>query len=108
MIDTGYADKSQLISITFQLSSVHSYMLRKPIRGQGGWQDFLRKLQKKLTDTNTITLSYTEIRKIYRYSNKYGGGGFEQRLEGILSSIKDATNEVVTSKAIVRKLSTST
>lgn len=89
------ANASKLLTITFQLSLVHANMLRKPVNGQGGWQDFLRKLQNKLQDDNRLVLDYSEIRKIYRYTYTYGVGGFEQRLEGILLSIKEATDTAV-------------
>lgn len=89
------ASESRLISITFQLSLVHSAALRKKIVGTGGWQSLLRKLQKKLTNDNMLVLTEAEFKKIYTYSYKYGKGGFEDRLEGILGSIKDAMKPVV-------------
>jgi hypothetical protein len=52
--------------------------LQKPIRGRGGFQVLLRKLQAQI-DGNVLTLSEADLEKIVRYSFRYGQGGFEDR-----------------------------
>jgi len=84
------ASESTIISIVIQLSMVHAEQLRRPINGEGGWQSFLRKMQKRLAPDNTIVLNATEYKRVRKYSRDYGKGGFETRLEGIILSIKDA------------------
>lgn len=84
------ATQSKLINVVIQLSLVHATQLRRPINGKGGWQSFLKKLQNRLADDNTIVLTAAEFQKIKNYSSRrYGPGGFEQRLEGIIQSIKE-------------------
>ena len=82
-------NNSKLIYIIFVLSDEDAEKLRKPIVGQGGYQSFLRSLQKELTSSNVIHLNPHQIRKIKEYAHKYGNGGFQQRLQGILNSLDE-------------------
>ena len=71
-----------------QLTEDESKLFRKPIRGQGGFQDLLQELRLGLTSDNKITLTSGEIRKIRRYAEDYGVGGFQGRLwDGLMKAI---------------------
>ncbi len=71
-----------------QLTADESELLRKPISGQGGFQDLLQELQSKLGSDNKITLTSSKIRKIRRYAKDYGTGGFQGRLlDGLIEAI---------------------
>lgn len=63
---------SMMISITFQLSEPHARLLRKWVNGDGGMQSFLRQLQNKLNEDNTITLNNDEFNRLKLYTYKYG------------------------------------
>ncbi|NPV43662.1 MAG: hypothetical protein HPY70_06760 [Firmicutes bacterium] len=51
--------------------------LLKEVKGQGGFQDLIRKLQRQYSSKNqTLVLDYSDIEKMIRYSQYYGQGGF--------------------------------
>lgn len=59
-------------------------MLNKSVNGDGGFQDFLRKLQSQF-DKETKTLKYSEDdkRRIKECAEYGKGGGFEDRFKAI-------------------------
>jgi hypothetical protein len=62
--------------------------IRKPIEGQGGFQDLLRKLQGQLSaDGSVLTVTDEDIERIGRYK-KYEPGGFEERLAPLLELLR--------------------
>jgi hypothetical protein len=62
--------------------------LRKPVEGQGGFQDLLRKLQRQRSiDGSVLTLSDEDLERIERYKS-YEPGGFEERLEPLLGLLR--------------------
>lgn len=63
----------------FVLSVEEVELLARPVRGKGGWQCLLRRLQKQLNGT-VLTLSAGDIAKVSRYRTKYGEGGWQGRL----------------------------
>ena len=52
--------------------------LLRPVNGQGGFQQLLRKLQSQLNGS-VLTLDDDDIEKLDRYSHTYGLGGFQDR-----------------------------
>ncbi|HZO53897.1 MAG TPA: hypothetical protein VFB63_14365 [Bryobacteraceae bacterium] len=54
--------------------------LMKAVRGRGGWQALLRKLQAQVSGV-TLTLTANDATRIARYRDKYGDGGWQKRLE---------------------------
>ena len=52
--------------------------LSRPVRGRGGFQTLLRKLQRQMTDT-TVTVEVGDVERLIRYSAQYGDGGFQER-----------------------------
>lgn len=61
------------------LSSDEIGRLLKPVRGQGGWQSLLRKLQSQI-EGNVLVLTQEDVARILRYREKYGSGGWQGRL----------------------------
>ena len=76
-----------MVRLTFTLPTRAVEALRRPVVGQGGFQSLLRHLQKRL-EGNELTLSPDLIAKIVRYVRDYGGGGFQGRLDTVLSELK--------------------
>lgn len=62
--------------IVLTAAEVRKY--QRPVRGHGGFQSLLRRLQKQIVD-NVLTLSDDDLRKLWRNSWKYGEGGFQER-----------------------------
>ncbi|HLM90646.1 MAG TPA: hypothetical protein VK424_01115 [Thermoplasmata archaeon] len=62
--------------------------IRLPVVGTGGLQDLLRSLNKGLSDDNVLSVNPGQIDRILRYSQRYGSGGFQSRLQGVLLEIK--------------------
>ena len=67
-----------------QLSQSEAETLRRSIKGQGGMQSLLRKLQTRIAPDLTVAVSETELGQIRRYVLRYGGGGFQERLRPLL------------------------
>lgn len=63
--------------------------LRRPIRGQGGFQTLLRRLQLQVSD-GTLALDAADFEKLGRYSRAYGRGGFQDRTEHAASDAQMA------------------
>ena len=61
-----------------QLSSAELSRISRPVRGQGGFQSLLRKLQKQL-DGDLLEVSEVDLERLVRYSFEYGQGGFQER-----------------------------
>lgn len=60
------------------LSSALRAKLSMPVRGGGGFQSLLRKLQRQITN-GTIHVDASDVERLLRYSFQYGGGGFQER-----------------------------
>jgi hypothetical protein len=60
--------------------------IMRPVRGQGGIQDFMRHLQSRVNSaTKTIRLDNDDLENIPHYAFDYGQGGFEDRLTAAFS-----------------------
>lgn len=62
-------------------------ILTKHVKGEGGFQDFLRDLSER-SKGDVIEFTEDEIAKVHRYVDEYGEGGFQDRLEAISEAIK--------------------
>jgi hypothetical protein len=60
------------------LTPTDTTLIRKPIRGRGGFQNLLRKLQSQL-EGQQLEVSAADVERLTRYSAAYGGGGFQGR-----------------------------
>lgn len=66
--------------------------LSKSVNGNGGYQELLRKLQGQYDkDSQILNYNDDDLKKMRRY-NKYDEGGFENRLQSILSCIDEKEN----------------
>jgi len=61
-----------------QLSPAELSRISRPVRGQGGFQSLLRKLQKQL-DGDLLQVSEADLERLLPYSFEYGQGGFQER-----------------------------
>lgn len=67
-----------------ELTELEAEAFMRPIVGQGGFQSLLRALRATYEKkTRTLTLDGDQIEKINRYTQEYGAGGFEDRLDGV-------------------------
>ena len=69
--------------IVVELTPDQEEYLNRPIRGQGGYQSFLTRLQDNMAG-NLLRLSRADCEKVVRYATQYGEGGFQGRLRFIV------------------------
>ena len=62
----------------FQLSAVSVARLMRPVRGRGGFQSLLRRLQPRVHGS-VLAIEPADLEKLLRYTHAYGGGGFQDR-----------------------------
>ena len=77
--------------------------LMRPVRGQGGWQSLVRRLQRQVQG-NTIEMSEEDQRRILHYLLSYGTGGWQDRLAGLAGVARPARKR---SRKRVRRTSAS-
>ena len=70
-------------AVSIHLTPLDAKTLRKPIRGRGGLQSLLRKLQHQLDDRH-LEVSRADLARLRRYSLGYGGGGFQGRAKELV------------------------
>ena len=73
-----------------QLSDDDLEQLMRPVRGQGGWQSLVRRLQRQV-DGNVIELSEEDQKRILHYLLSYGTGGWQQRIAGVAGLSRSKT-----------------
>jgi hypothetical protein len=64
-----------------ELSSSSVARLIRPVRGRGGFQQILRRVQPLITG-NTLIVDEADFERLNRYSQSYGRGGFQERTRG--------------------------
>jgi hypothetical protein len=62
------------------LSDADLAKLQRPIKGRGGFQSLLRRLQKQIKG-HMLTASPDDVEKLVRYSFEYGRGGFQDQMK---------------------------
>ena len=75
------------VKVVIELTPEEVELLSRPIHGQGGFQSLLRRLQSQLNDESQLVLTIDDVRRIVRYWARYGTGGFQGRLEAVLSAL---------------------
>lgn len=75
------------VKIVIALTPDELEKLSRPVQGQGGFQSLLRHIQSQLINQSQLELQLDDVRQIARYRAKYGGGGFQGRLEAVLSAL---------------------
>ena len=61
-----------------QLSNASIARLMRPVRGRGGFQHLLRRLQPRIQGS-VVAIELSDFEKLRRYSSAYGRGGFQER-----------------------------
>ena len=61
-----------------QLSDRELAKITRPIKGKGGFQTLLRRIQKQIQG-NVLEASDADVEKLIRYSFEYGQGGFQEQ-----------------------------
>lgn len=79
----------QVNEIAVELTPAQVDFLQRPLRGQGGYQTFLARLQNNL-DGNILRLTRADCERVVQYANAYGEGGFQARLRPIVQIIQQA------------------
>lgn len=76
-----------MITIRIELSRDARERLMKPVAGKGGFQSFLRSLQRSTSADGILTLAPADVQRIARYVQNYGEGGFQGRLDAVLTEL---------------------
>lgn len=61
-----------------QLSDRELARVLRPVKGKGGFQSLLRRIQKNVHG-NVLDASDADVEKLIRYSFEYGQGGFQEQ-----------------------------
>ena len=69
--------------VSIDLTPTEASIIRKPIRGRGGFQSLQRKLQHQLGGRQ-LNVSPADVERLRRYSAAYGGGGFQRRTKSVI------------------------
>ena len=69
-----------------ELTNYQLEFIKRPIRGEGGHQSLLRKLQSNL-DGRILRLNQDDCERLHRYATQYGQGGFQGRLRSIVEAV---------------------
>jgi hypothetical protein len=75
------------ITIRVELGPEALNALMRPLAGQGGFQSLLRFLQASVDPSGVLTLTPDAVERIARYVHSYGRGGFQGRLDALLSEL---------------------
>ena len=76
-----------MVTVTIELSDDALEALRRPVRGEGGFQSLLRSFQDRIGTGSALTLTPDLIERIVRYVQDYGQGGFQGRLDTVLAEL---------------------
>lgn len=80
------------VKVVIALKTEEKETLLRPIHGQDGFQSLLRRLQSQMNQESQLVLEIGDVRKIVRYWSRYGTGGFQGRLQSVLSALRRLTN----------------
>ncbi len=69
--------------IVVELTPDQVDFLNRRLRGQGGYQSLLARLQSNI-NRNFLRLTQDDCEKVVRYATQYGQGGFQERLKSIV------------------------
>lgn len=79
------------MKVIITLSTGEVRDLQKPLHGTGGFQSLIASLRKKLHGYD-LELNLRDVERIARYVENYGEGGFQGRLGGVLTEIRNLVN----------------
>ena len=72
--------------IVIELDDEQLERLNRPVRGEGGFQSLLRRIQSQIVG-KTLVLSEADGERLMRYAKVYSTGGFQQRLGPIVEQV---------------------
>lgn len=73
--------------LLMELTPIQLERLGRPVRGEGGYQSLLRRIQSNV-EGNVLCLSIEDCKRIVRYTERYGQGGWQDRLTAIVSAAR--------------------
>lgn len=94
-IDVVFAERL----IRVPLTKADREILSKDVRGQGGYQSLLRRLQNSIYDSELV-LTTEDAERLIRSAASYGEGGFQRRLRAIMEKVRQALARVVDAELI--------
>jgi hypothetical protein len=74
--------------LSIPLSPEELEKIRMPVVGEGGLQHLMRALQRQIGPDGRLSVTPVQIERILRYTQMYGSGGFQGRLQGVLVELK--------------------
>jgi hypothetical protein len=77
--------------VEIELDHLALARLLRPVNGQGGFQQLLRKLQSQLNGS-ILTINADDAEKLERYSYSYGLGGFQDRTAPTTLEVQQVLN----------------
>ena len=79
---------------TIQVADSDFAPLDRPVRGEGGFQNLLRRIRAGHDPaTGTLEISAPDAERVMRYSADYGGGGFQDRLGPLATALAQPGTE---------------
>lgn len=65
-----------------QLSDREVAKLMKPVKGRGGFQSTIRRVQKNIKG-NILEASVADVERLVKYAFEYGPGGFQEQAKAV-------------------------
>lgn len=81
----------QTNEIVVKLTPDQIEFLQRPLRGQGGYQSLLTRLQNNMNG-DLLRLTRADCERVVRYGTRYGPGGFQTRLQSIVQLAEQFVN----------------
>lgn len=75
--------------IRVKLDAETQALLRRTIRGNGGFQGLQKKLQAALGEDGHLDLDLETARQVAQYADSYGQGGYQSRIKPLAQKVKD-------------------
>jgi lipopolysaccharide biosynthesis regulator YciM len=80
------------VVVRVKLSAEAAVALRKPVRGVGGFQSALRRIQSMMHDGDVLILSVDDLHYLARLATRYQDGGFQNRLKSLFRDLRELAN----------------
>lgn len=82
------------LPIVVDLNKDELAQLQKPLRGSGGFQSLLSRIQNQIVE-ETLVLGVHDAERLVHYATSYGSGGWQQRLNRVVEKINKQLKEDV-------------
>ncbi|MHB8560815.1 MAG: hypothetical protein ACYDAP_06585 [Thermoplasmataceae archaeon] len=87
-LNTYFRKKISSTGLIIKLTPEDKEKLMRPVTGEGGWQSLARQLKRQIRDDDSLIIDQRQLERIIRYSQSYGEGGWQERLEVILVELR--------------------